>query len=253
MLAGVLLVTAILAGAWHLPSPVTPPWGLEGAWQAEGSPQRVALWVDGYFTYTVYGEAPPEFISTLGGALALHGEVLSGLLDFHSLHREAVGKPFRLHIVRAGDNAVDVTFPDGKKERWTRIDPAGSDLSGVWRITQRENNGTLQAMPLRARRTLKILSATRFQWIAMNVETGEFSGTGGGTYRFDDGQYTEHLNFFSRDSTRVGQDLHFEGHVEGNNWHHRGKSSKGDPIYEIWSRFGPERNLSPSPAQRHFR
>jgi hypothetical protein len=237
LLTSALLAASVLLGAWHPVFPIAPPSDWEGAWRAEGSPQRVALWVDGYFTYTIYREDQPRFISTFGGTLSHDDQGLTGTLDFHSMDQEAVGQPFRLKVIRTGDG-LEVTFPDGRKERWTRIDSAGSALSGVWRITQRENNGAMQAMPLRARRTLKILSGTRFQWVAMNVETGEFSGTGGGTYRFDQGQYTEHLHFFSRDSSRVGQDLHFEGKVAGNDWHHKGKSSKGDPIYEIWSRFG---------------
>lgn len=236
LLTSTLLAAGTLLGAWHPVSPIGGSSDLEGAWQAEGSPQRVALWIDGYFTYTVYQEDQPQFISTFGGALSPDGQALAGTLDFHSMDQEAVGQPFRLEVMRMGDG-LEVTFPDGRKERWIRIDSAENALSGVWRITQRDNNGALQAMPLRARRTLKILSGTRFQWVAMNVETGEFSGTGGGTYQFGQGQYIEHLNFFSRDSSRVGQDLHFEGKVEGNDWHHKGKSSKGDPIYEIWSRF----------------
>src|SRR3546814_4443688 len=88
-------------------------------------------------------------------------------------------------------------------------------------------------LPLRARRTLKILTGTRFQWAAINVETGEFSGTGGGTYTFKNGKYTENIEFFSRDNSRVGMSLSFEGDLQGDDWHHQGKSSKGDPIYEI--------------------
>ena len=83
---------------------------------------------------------------------------------------------------------------------------------------------------------MKILSGTRFQWIAYNTETKEFFGTGGGTYTFVDGKYTEHIEFFSRDSTRVGASLSFDGKVEGNNWHHSGLSSRGEPIHEIWTR-----------------
>ena len=101
------------------------------------------------------------------------------------------------------------------------------DLSGV---------EVSRPMPLAARRTLKVLTGSRFQWIAMNIETGEFSGTGGGRYRFADGVYTETIEFFSRDASRVGASLEFKGRVLDGNWHHEGRSSRGDPIYEIWSR-----------------
>ncbi|MCK5105463.1 MAG: hypothetical protein KAR17_21715, partial [Cyclobacteriaceae bacterium] len=78
-------------------------------------------------------------------------------------------------------------------------------------------------------------SGTRFQWIAYNSETKEFMGTGGGTFTTKDGKYIENIDFFSRDNSRVGASLEFEYELKGNDWHHKGFSSRGDPIYEIWS------------------
>ena len=90
---------------------------------------------------------------------------------------------------------------------------------------------------------MKILSSSRFQWIAYNTATGKFSGTGGGSYTAENGVYTEHIEFFSRDDSRVGAQLSFEYEVIENEWHHSGKSSKGKPIYEIWSpRIMPEKS-----------
>ena len=82
---------------------------------------------------------------------------------------------------------------------------------------------------------MKILSGTRFQWIAYNSDTGEFLGTGGGTYTTAKGVYTEHIEFFARDNSRVGAKLPFSFELKDGKWHHSGKSSKGDPIYEVWS------------------
>lgn len=86
------------------------------------------------------------------------------------------------------------------------------------------------------RKTLKLLSGTRFQWMAINPATKEFFGTGGGTYTFTNGKYTEHIEFFSRDSTRVGASLTFDGNVKDEVWNHSGKSSKGDPLNELWTK-----------------
>ncbi|MCH5600749.1 hypothetical protein [Niabella ginsengisoli] len=80
--------------------------------------------------------------------------------------------------------------------KWKRVDAGDKNLAGNWRITQRKQEDKMVDIPLRARRTLKLLTATRFQWAAINIETGEFSGTGGGTYAFKDGKYTEHIEFF---------------------------------------------------------
>jgi hypothetical protein len=82
---------------------------------------------------------------------------------------------------------------------------------------------------------MKILSGTRFQWIAYNTETGQFRGTGGGTYTTIDGKYTENIEFFSRDDSRVGASLGFNFELKNGDWHHSGFSSKGTPLYEVWS------------------
>ena len=86
------------------------------------------------------------------------------------------------------------------------------------------------------RKTLKVLSDGRFQWIAFNTETKEFSGTGGGTYTAENGKYTENIDFFSRDSSRVGASLSFNFETKDGKWLHSGKSSTGKPIYEVWER-----------------
>ncbi len=125
---------------------------------------------------------------------------------------------------------------NGATETYKRVDDSKSQLAGHWLITGRMNNGSMQTITPGARRTIKLLTGTRFQWIAINVETKEFFGTGGGSYTFVNGKYTENIEFFSRDSTRVGASLSFDGKVEGNNWHHSGLSSRGEPIHEIWTK-----------------
>jgi len=70
-------------------------------------------------------------------------------------------------------------------------------LEGTWLFSNRMRNGKL-GDPRSAdnpRKTMKILSGTRFQWIAYNVETKEFMGTGGGTYTTTNGKYTENIDF----------------------------------------------------------
>ena len=82
---------------------------------------------------------------------------------------------------------------------------------------------------------MKILSGTRFQWIAYNTETKEFKGTGGGRYTTENGRYTEHIEFFSKDNSRVGAELGFDYALKEGEWHHSGLNSKGQPMYEIWA------------------
>jgi hypothetical protein len=125
---------------------------------------------------------------------------------------------------------------EGGDRAFTRLDNGGPGLlSGAWLITGRMQNNELQKITPGARRTMKIMSGTRFQWIAYNVDTKEFFGTGGGTYLTENGKYTENIEFFSRDSSRVGMSLHFDFAIENGDWRHKGKSSKGDPIDEVWT------------------
>src|SRR5699024_10178010 len=108
---------------------------------------------------------------------------------------------------------------------------------GDWRITGRMQDGKVQAIHQSGtRKTVKILSGTRFQWAAIDPGTKEFFGTGGGTYTFRNGKYTENIEFFSRDSSRVGASLTFDGKIESDGWHHSGLSSRGDKIYEVWNK-----------------
>ena len=53
---------------------------------------------------------------------------------------------------------------------------------------------------------------------------------------FENGKYTERIQFFSRDPQRVGASLSFIAELKDGDWHHSGLSSKGDKIYEVWSR-----------------
>lgn len=211
----------------------------EGAWRiADGDAERVMLIVDGYWTIAAFDRKAPRFLRTMGGPFRADGKAVSSVLQFDSEDRSQVGTRVSVSVERFGDE-LQVRQDDGSLEVWRRIEETTGALTGVWRITGRVRDGQTEAMPLRARRTLKILTGSRFQWIAINVETGEFSGTGGGTYVYENGNYTERLEFFSRDATRVGASLSFQGEIKDGVWHHRGLSSRGDPIHELWSKMPP--------------
>ena len=127
----------------------------------------------------------------------------------------------------AGDK-LTVTQNVGEEESvmvFSRIDDATGDLAGAWRITQRMRQGAMTAMRQGPRKTIKMITGTRFQWAAFNPETKQFSGTGGGSITLEDGTYTEHIEFFSRNKDRVGASLTFDYKVDGINWDHSGMSS----------------------------
>lgn len=208
---------------------------ITGAWYSKkGTIENVFIFEDGYFCHTVFDKQNKQFVSTHGGTFNISGGQLNVNFEFDSQSKDKVGTDKQFPISIAG-NILKLTI-DNEINVWTRVDNGSGDLAGNWRISGRMNNGQIQPIQQSARKTLKLLSGTRFQWMAINPATKEFFGTGGGTYTFLNGKYTENIEFFSRDSSRVGASLTFDGSVKGNVWTHSGKNSRGEPLHEEWSR-----------------
>ena len=228
-----LICLCFISSALFSQSPV-------GAWEASAINQdgdqvrAVVIFSEGYQSITYYLADGGKFLRTNGGSWSLDGNMMTETVEFDSAVPQRVGNTSTFEIVMT-DNTLKVK--DGDLE-FTRIDKGTEgDLAGAWLISGRENNGEMQMRNTDTpRKTMKILSGTRFQWIAYNTETGEFMGTGGGTYTTKNGKYTENIEFFSRDDSRVGASLDFNYKLKDGNWYHSGKSSKGDPINEIWSK-----------------
>lgn len=201
---------------------------LHGAWQSEDG---VYIFSDGYFSYTAY--TADTFKYTYGGSFSADADRMVLHYEFNSAEDEQVGKDLTVEIkLRKKQLLVD-------EVKFERIDDGTPGaLEGAWLFTNRMQNGELEIPRSQdsPRKTMKILSGTRFQWIAYDTSTGRFMGTGGGTYTTANGKYTENIEFFSRDQSRVGASLEFDYEIKGDDWHHRGLSSRGDPIYEIWSK-----------------
>lgn len=221
-------------------NPFSPPQTIEGGWettmtQEDGSVIKLSTIVrNGYWATTAYNAETQTFYFTIGGRYTIENDQFIHSIDFHSDPNEKTGST----------TASIYKFEDGKLSMdtnpyvWTRVDTGDqSPLSGAWFFAGRMNNGEMSRRPLGPRKTMKILSDTRFQWIAYNDETGGFFGTGGGTYTNLDGKYVENIEFFSRDSSRVGATLSFDFEIKDEEWHHSGFSSKGDPMYEIWAPY----------------
>ena len=208
---------------------------LTGAWmrKLDTAVQYLTV-VDEYFVITTIDVEGKKFYETKGGTAKIDGKKMSGIIEFNTSNKLEVKSNYSFDY---SFKKKDLIMPiDGNQTAWIWLDDANVGLAGNWKITGRMQDGKLIPMNPGARKTIKVLSGTRFQWTAINTETGEFFGTGGGHYTFINGKYTEHIEFFSRDATRVGSSLSFDASIKEGNWHHSGNSSKGDPIYEIWSR-----------------
>lgn len=215
---------------------------LAGAWHSrQGDREQVVVFVDGYFSHSTFDVKNKQFFATRGGTYTANDGTLTVTWQYDTEKAAAnvpadewVGQPGTFRFKAANTLTINLS---GSDVDFQRLDRNDAPLAGVWRITGRQQDNGMNEMPLRDRRTLKILTGTRFQWVAINVKTGEFSGTGGGTYTFENGKYTENIEFFSRNNDRVGASLTFDGKIENGQWHHSGLSSAGDPIYEIWSKL----------------
>lgn len=199
----------------------------------------IKIYQDGYFAFGAKELDGDKFLYAGGGEYNLDGNVYKEHLDFLTLDPDQIGTTNTYTLNFANDRLVISTKIKGEEliEIWERVSQEEDDLTRNWVITGRKRGDKISEMTPGPRRTVKILSGGRFQWIAFNSETKAFSGTGGGEYEAKDGKYIEKITFFSKDDSRVGANLEFEYEVIDGKWHHSGLSSKGDPIYEIWSPY----------------
>jgi hypothetical protein len=211
---------------------------LIGAWEALGDfngkqLRSVVIFTENHQVGTFYDAKTGAFMGTNGGGWSIDGNTITEVIEFDTENSERVGSTHSFDI-ELSENELKIK---NTPVVWRRIDNGTpGNLAGAWLISERMRDGELQKRDTnRPRKTMKILSDTRFQWIAYNTETKEFMGTGGGTYTTIDGKYIENIEFFSRDDNRVGTSLQFDYELKDSDWHHSGLSSKGNPIYEVWS------------------
>jgi hypothetical protein len=219
---------------------------MEGAWKMTHQNGKemvdheyIKLYQDGYFAFGAKEVGTNKFVGAGGGEFSLDGNTYKETLDFFTMDSEKVGSTTTYNLDRTGDRIVISAEIDGATlvEIWEKVGDRQDALTRNWVFTGRKSDGEISRYTPGARRTVKILTGGRFQWIAFNSETKEFMGTGGGTYTAENGKYTENITFFSRDDSRVGASLGFEFEVKDGEWHHSGMSSTGNPIYEVWSRY----------------
>ncbi len=225
-----LLVSIGLFSALR-PQPTNP---LAGTWRSQDAARTTLITIaDGYLIQTTY--EPARFMTTKGGPYQQEAGQLRIMAEFDTADSSRVGQPdaYRFNL---RDDLLTLTTPSGN-QTFSRVVESPTALTGLWRITARTvQGGQRTPMPRGPRKTIKLLTGSRFQWVALNPETKQFFGTGGGTYTLSGGDYTESIDFFSRDNSRTGRSLTFKAATDGQEWHHTGQSSTGGTVDEIWSR-----------------
>ena len=179
---------------------------------------------DEYIVETQFTSNPNQFLKTIGGFYKKKGNEIIVKLEFNSNFSK--------------DSLKTISVSDNSK--WKKISGVTSLLQGKWLMSGRVRGKTERRRDTnQPRKTMKILVDGYFQWIAFNTNTFSFMGTGGGSYTAENGTYKEKIDYFSRDNKKVGISLSFSYSKKGQDWHHKGFSSKGDPIHEIWAFRNP--------------
>jgi hypothetical protein len=187
---------------------------------------------ENYLTHTVYEKSPANFIKTVGGFPRFEDNRLVVLLEFNSNFAQDSVRQLNTPYTMEGSNLI---LELKSKMQFNLIPKLDQELDGQWLFgTRGPDEGQERRGDSQPRKTLKYLQDGRFQWIAYNTETMQFHGTGGGSFTSTDGVYQENIGFFSKDNSRVGAQLTFDYKIMGDDWHHQGKNSKGEPMYEIW-------------------
>ena len=151
--------------------------------------KSVLIVSENYQVMTTYDAKTGEFLQTNGGTWSLEGNIMTETVEFHSNDSELVGQTVSFEI-KLTKNTVQIL---GRNEVFKRIDDGTpGELEGAWLMSGRFRDGELHNRQTnQQRKTMKILSGTRFQWIAYNTETKSFKATGGGTYTTENGLYVE--------------------------------------------------------------
>jgi hypothetical protein len=230
-------------------STASAQFNIEGAWRLDMESKKlfsrgemVKIYKDGYFMFG-WSENNGDFIAAGGGYYSLQGNTYSETYDFYTPDSTLVQHPVEYKMKWEPGSFNVKGKRAGKKvnETWKKIDDSQNELSAAWRFSTRvDADGNIgERRAPGPRQTIKVLSGNRFQWAAFNFETRQFMGSGGGSYKINDGKYTEVIHFFSRDNSRVGASLSFDYKIEGKDWFHKGMSSTGNPIHEVWEKIRP--------------
>lgn len=208
---------------------------VSGAWQFNNGEETHYLFFQDDFCFHTIIQGK-TFVMSQGGSYVVTDGKLNVKLLYNSSDSTKVGENMTLPISVSIEQLSLRT--DKGEARFIKVDNGKATLAGVWKITGRmgTDGKVADIHQTGSRQTYKLLTGTKFQWVAIDPDKKQFSGTGGGSYTFKDGKYTEIIEFFSRDNSRVGAALSFDGKLENGKWQHSGLSSKGDKIYEVWGK-----------------
>lgn len=214
---------------------------LNGAWKKiykdSVNQNTIKLFSNSYFTSATYLKSSGEFISASGGTYSVSETDYIENYEIDSDARAVTGTYLNYDYNLKNDTLRLNDKNSRNKETWVRIDTA--DKAGVtcWKIHQAYRNSEWVTIEDKPRKTLKMLTDNYYQVLALNSQTGEFFGSSGGKWKYEDEKHHEMILFFSKNPNMANKILSFDKEVEHDIWLHKGKSSKGDYIKEKWKKF----------------
>lgn len=237
------ILVLLLSITFFTAKAITEISSINGSWQSKDASGNTITMIcsDNYLMFAMYDLSQKKYVKSGGGTYQLSvvsgKNIFSYKRDFNTEDSTVVGLTVA-NFYSINKNELSLT--EGPLAgNWNRIDESKSPkmMNATWRIKAREGSDfKMQTVLKGSRKTLKILSGSRFQWAAFNTDTHQFFGTGGGNYTVKDGKYTENIEFFSRDDKRVGASLTFDYVLNGKDWTHAGQSSTGTRVHEIWEK-----------------
>ncbi|WP_221394765.1 hypothetical protein [Dyadobacter sp. NIV53] len=230
----------LLIAAFSLVSGLVMAQVPKGAWKSQeptGSTSTLIV-ADNYLSIASYSVNNKYFERAEGGPFTMSGDQMTYTPEFNSADTNKIGIPIVFTVTKK-DDVLTLRYEEAMV--WMLVDDAANTpMAGAWHIKQKAADGQGNLIEIHqegTRKTLKLLSKTRFQWFAIDPAVKGFYGTGGGTYSVKDGKYTENIQFFSKDNNRVGNSVKFEWKLDNGRWDHSGKSSDGKPLHEIWEKI----------------
>lgn len=221
----------ILNGAWRL---------VERSGEATTG-ETIKLYSNGYYTWATYGGEDGTFLAAGGGTHTLDFQHYEERCEIDSRDPALSGHTSVYRAVRDGNRlTLQYLKSEGHEEVWEKMDEADdSEMATCWRIHRKRDAGDAEwrTIDYAPRKTLKMLTNSRYQVLAFNSHTGQFVGSSGGTWDKTDGTYREHIAFFSKNPANAGRTLEFERAMVDGLWHHTGTQTDGDPLREQWLRY----------------
>ncbi|WP_417884737.1 hypothetical protein [Zunongwangia sp.] len=200
----------------------------------------IRIYEDGYFMESSK-EGDYKFSDAKGGRYTVDASTYSEEYDFNTSEENLIHTSKKFKISTTNDTLQ--LKAGNQSSTWLRISSAKNKLSGLWVLKGNKENGKVTFDLPKNQTCLKIISGEKFQWVTFNPENGKFIACGAGSSYAQYDVYLENIEVFSRDEIMVGASLSFEYELDNGQWYHRGTSSEGKPLYEIWEPYRFKKSL----------